>query len=352
MKMEWEFTKSEIVAWLGNPRSSGDVNGAVSGLADLAEATQRDISFLGTAKYQKYLASSRAGLILVPEGQAGNPVDGQLWVYCTNPSLALATVCERIEATWMEAVEPGVHPTAIIGDGAQIASSSTIGPYCIIESGARIGERVQLESQVRIGAQAVIGDDTIIRHGSWLGARTQVGERCLIHSGCVIGADGFGFHSDASGHRKIAQIGRVEIGNDVEIGANTTIDRARFSATRIGDGTKIDNLVQIGHNVEIGKHCIICAQVGIAGSTRLGNFVVFGGQVGVNGHIVIEDGVQVTAKSGIAKSAPAGTILGGTPARPRQEELRRLALVNKLPQWQERLNAMEKELQDLRARLK
>ncbi len=339
--MQWSLTAAEIADWLGGAAVSGSHAGPITRIADLRTAEAGDLSFLGSAKYEKHLAASRAGVVLVPLDQPGGPAPGQAWIRVADPSLALAQICARLERQLVPPPEPGIHPAALIDPAAEVDPTAAVGPFCLVGPGARIGAGAVLQSHVRVERAAVVGEGSILHHGVVIGWGCRVGRHCRLFPGVVIGADGFGYHSDSNGHRRLPQIGIVVIEDHVDIGANSTVDRARFAETRIGAGTKIDNLVQIGHNVTIGRHCILCAQTGIAGSTELGDFVVLGGQVGVNGHIKVGDGVSATAQSGISKDVPPGVVLSGSPARPHREEMRRHALVKQIPALQERLRALE-----------
>ncbi|HSH09367.1 MAG TPA: UDP-3-O-(3-hydroxymyristoyl)glucosamine N-acyltransferase [Oceanipulchritudo sp.] len=342
--MKWQLSVEEIVTLVNGTRIAGEYTGEITGIADLRIAGPADLSFLSGGKYAKFLAESKASLVIVPQGQEGQPPEGQVWIGVTDPSLALAQVCGHVEGLLLHRPGPGIHPTAIVDPSAVIDPSATIGPYCLVGARARIGSGTVLESNVRVEQDAEIGADTILKHAVVIGWGCRVGNRCNLFPGVVLGADGFGYHSDKTGHHHLPQIGIVIIDDDVDIGANTCIDRARFSATRIGQGTKIDNLVQVGHNVVVGKHCILCAEVGIAGSAEIGNFVVMAGQVGVNGHIKVGDGVTATGQAGITKDIPPGTVLSGNPARPNREELKRLALFKQLPELVERVRELEARL--------
>ncbi|NDV61379.1 UDP-3-O-(3-hydroxymyristoyl)glucosamine N-acyltransferase [Puniceicoccales bacterium CK1056] len=342
--MKWSLTVTELLDWLGNPVAEGKYDGEITGIADLREAVPGDLTFLSTGKYAKHLDDSAASVVLLSEDQAGSPAGNQVWVRVKDPSLALGTVCEHLERVLIPALQTGIHSTAIVDPTAEIDPSASIGPNCLIGANARIAKGAILDSNVRVEHGATVGEGTHLHHSVVIGWGCVVGKACCLFPGAVIGADGFGFHSDKTGHHRLAQIGKVVIEDSVEVGANACIDRARFSETRIGEGTKIDNLVQIGHNVKVGKHCIICACIGISGSAELGNFVVLAGQVGIAGHLKIGDGVTATGQSGITKDIPPGTVLSGTPARPHREELRKQVLLKKLPELAERLKAIEDKL--------
>lgn len=342
--MDWELTIAQVSELAGAVRSVGHYAGAVRGIADLRTAGPGQLSFLTGGKYAKLLADCAASVVLVPEDQTGEPAQAQLWLHVKDPSVALARICAHIEALLELPPLAGVHPTAVIDASVQLGANVSIGPYCILEAGVELGEGVVLQSHVRVCRGSRIGAKSRLLHGVWVGPRTQIGARCLLHPGAVIGGEGFGFHSNAQGHHKLPQIGNVVLEDDVEVGCNSTIDRARFASTRIGAGTKIDNLVQVGHNCVIGRHCILCAGVGIAGSSELGNFVILAGQVGVNGHIRIGDGVQATGKTGISKDIAPGLVLSGVPAQPRRDELRLQVALRRVPELLARVAELEKRL--------
>jgi UDP-3-O-[3-hydroxymyristoyl] glucosamine N-acyltransferase len=341
--MKWSLSVKELLEWLGDVSTEGGFTGEITAIADLRKARAGELSFLASRKFARYLEETQASVILLPEDVPGQPEADQLWIRSADPSLALATICGHIERRLKPDPEGGIHPTAIVHPGAQVDPLASIGPNCVIENGVRIGANVVLESNVRVDHGAVIGELTTIGHGAHIGWGCRIGAQCRIFPGVVIGADGFGYHSDQNGHRLLPQIGIVVIEDKVDVGANSCIDRARFAETRIDEGTKIDNLVQIGHNVVIGKHCIVCSQVGVAGSTEIGNFVVFAGQVGVNGHIKIGDGVTVTGQTGVTKDVQPGVVLSGTPSRPHREELKRQAYLKQIPDLMERVRALEKD---------
>ena len=310
----------------------------IKGVAAIAEAGEGDVTFFGNPKYLPGLRTCRATAVLVPRGFAEKV--GPIPIEVENPSLAFAALVEKF------APEPvrfpaGIHPTAIIGEGAVLGEGVSVQAYAVIEAGAQVGARTVIGSHSFIGPDAKIGEDCLLHARVTVGNRCIVGNRVILHSGVVIGSDGFGFEFVAGKHVKIPQIGIVQVDDDVEIGANTTIDRARFGRTWIGEGTKIDNLVQIAHNVVIGKHCILVAQCAISGSTRLGNYVTLAGQVGVVGHLEIGDQVTVGAQSGVSKSLPAKGVYMGSPAVPAQEWREQVAHLRRMDRLTSRVKALE-----------
>ncbi len=238
----------------------------------------------------------------------------------------------------------GIHPTAIVASSAQVDTTAHVGPYCVVGDRTRIGARCVLNGGNHVGADCRLGDDVILFPNVTLYARTELGHRVRIHAGSVIGADGYGYVLDNGTHRKVLQIGSVIIGDDVEIGANTTVDRGALGPTVIGRGTKIDNLVMIAHNVEIGEHCLLVGQVGIAGSTKLGNYVVLAGQVGIAGHLKIGHRVTVAAKAGVMNHISDGEKWFGLPAQPDKAIKRQLVALRQLPDWLKRIAALEKKV--------
>ncbi len=335
------FSAAQIAEIVQPSRTLGATNDTISGIAALELAGPGDLSFLGNAKYRAEVPRSKASILLLPEDYAGEPPAGQLWLLLPNPSVGLTRLCRRIEQLLWPKPAAGVHPSAVVATGAQVAATAHVGPLCVIEDGATIGAGAVLQSGVFVGARAAIGPD------SWLGAHTVVAPDCVLGArvrlqpGAVVGSDGFGYDTVKGRHEKIPQIGNVVVGDDVEIGANATIDRARFSRTTIGEGTKIDNLVQIGHNCTIGRHCLIVAQVGIAGSTTLGDYVVLGGQVGVAGHLKIGSFTQAGAQSGLNRDLPPKSTVFGTYALPLLLEQKFQVLRGQLPELFKRVDRLE-----------
>jgi len=336
------FSPEEIAATVQPRGSRGAAQETIRGIASLSEAGPGDLSFLGNPKYRPEVAATKASVVLLPTDHAGEPGPGQLFLLVDNPSAALAKICLRFEQLLWPKPRAGVHPSAQVAPGAEIDPSATVGPLCVVEAGAVVGPRAHLQGQVFVGRSARIGEDCWLMPGAAVAAECELGRRVRLQPGVIIGSDGFGYEFVGGKHEKVPQVGNVVIGDDVEIGANSTLDRARFSQTRVGEGTKIDNLVQVGHNVVIGRHCMICAQVGIAGSTTLEDYVVLGGQVGVIGHITIGKGAQIGAQTGIGADVKPGEKLWGTPSLPYMLEQRLFILYRKLPELFKRVDALEK----------
>jgi UDP-3-O-[3-hydroxymyristoyl] glucosamine N-acyltransferase len=337
-----QITVSELAALVGGQcASQADGSRPITGLAAISEAGEGDVTFFGNAKYLPALKKCRATAALVPADFAEDAPPVAIRV--ENPSLAFAQLLERFKPTPVK-FAPGVHPTAVIGAGVALGEGVSIQPFAVIEEGARIGAGTVVGAHGYVGHGASVGEDCLIHPRVTIGERCEIGNRVILHSGAVIGGDGFGFEFAEGHHVKIPQIGIVQIDDDVEIGANTTIDRARFGRTWIGAGTKIDNLVQIAHNVVTGKHCIIVSHVGISGSTRLGNYVTLAGQVGVVGHIEIGDQATVGAQSGVSKSlAPRETYLG-SPAIPVQQFKEQIGQIHRLPRLSARVRKLEQTI--------
>lgn len=341
-----EITVSDLAALVGGQfASEGDGSLRIRGLAALDDAGPEDLTFFGNAKYLPLLKASRAAAALVPVDFTEEIPP--LAIRVGNPSLAFAQAMEKFAPALIE-FPPGVHPTAVIGEGALVAEGASIQPYVVIESGAQIGANTVIEAHCYVGHDAVIGRNCRITPRVTIGARCRVGDRVILHSGVVLGSDGFGFELSQGRHVKIPQIGIVQIDDDVEIGANTTVDRARFGRTWIQEGTKIDNQVQIAHNVVIGRHSLIIAQTGIAGSAKIGNHVTIAGQVGIVGHVHVGDHAVVAAKSGISKNLAAGEAVWGSPSQPMKEAKEQIVLVRRLPKMLERLKIIEENVAELR----
>ena len=304
------FSLGEL-ARLVDGRVEGDESRQIEGAATLEDAGPGQISFLTHRKYRETASTSGAGALLVGEDAAGDDLLHDL-VVCKDPSWALAQVLEAFHPP--RQIEPVVHPSAVIAVSAVVAPSASVGPHVVVGAGSTIGAGCVLYAGVVIGADCSIGDETVLYPRVVLYDRTRLGRSVIVHAGAVIGSDGFGYATRDGETVKVPQVGCVVVEDGVEIGANTAIDRATISETRIGAGSKLDNLVQVGHNVRLGPGCVICGQAGIAGSARLGAGVVMAGQSGSNGHIEIGDGVQIAAKAAVLQSVEAGRKVAGIPA--------------------------------------
>ncbi|MDG1357999.1 MAG: UDP-3-O-(3-hydroxymyristoyl)glucosamine N-acyltransferase [Akkermansiaceae bacterium] len=324
-------------------------SGAISefaGMGALDEAEQLDVSFLGNEKYHQDYLETEAGVVLIPLGIASGacPCDSVALVEVENPSLAFAQVVKHFVTTTRDFI-PGVAVGAIVADDATLDISKVcIKAGAIVESGAVIGDGSEVGAGSVVGAGVQVGKDCLIHANATIREQCILGDRVILQPGCVIGSDGYGYELIDGKHVKVDQVGIVVLENDVEIGANTTIDRARFGKTVIGEGSKIDNLVQIAHNVRIGKHCLVVAQSGMAGSSTLGNYVTLAAQAGVGGHIKIHDRAVLTAQTGALKDLKGDMVYKGMPARPLREEQKKLAHIARLPK-------LAQEVKNLRARL-
>ena len=318
----------------------GDPSLQISGAASLAEATPGEVSFFTNRKYISLLRKTRASAVFVPSEFAEPIPAAQIRV--SNPTKAFEQIVLKF-APKPITFAPGIHPTAVINPSAQLGQRVSIQPHAIIEAGARIGDDTVIGAGGYIGHETTIGSSCLIYPRVTIRERSRIGSRVIIHSGAVIGADGFGFEMVDGRQQKIQQFGLVQIDDDVEIGANTTIDRARFGRTWIQEGAKIDNLVQVAHNVVIGKNTVIAAQTGIAGSVQIGQRVLVGGQVGIIGHIEIGDNTAIGAQSGISKNISGGA-WWASPAVPLAEAKQQIAWVHRLGKLFARVKAIEKKL--------
>jgi UDP-3-O-[3-hydroxymyristoyl] glucosamine N-acyltransferase len=320
----------------------GDETIEIRGVATLEDAQEGDLSFFTNPRYGELAKSTKASGLIVANDCP--PLRASLLRH-SNPYLTFAKAIELFFKGSTEVLSPRIHPTAWIDDSARIGHAVSIGAHCYVGAGAILGDRVRMEPGSTVLEHASIGEQTYLHSGCVIRERVKIGKRCIIHNNAVIGSDGFGYarHEDLSWY-KIAPAGSVVIEDDVEIGACSTVDRATLGETRILKGSKLDNLVQVGHGCQIGEYNLVCAQVGLAGSTRTGKHVILAGQVGSAGHLTVGDGAIVTAQSGIPRSVPNGHTISGSPAIENRQWLRATAAFTRLPE-------LQKEVRQLSARL-
>ncbi len=336
-----KFRLAEIAAAIG-ASVEGDDQTLIRNIAPIQTAEAGDLSFVAGQKYTRYIATTSASALILAPGVACDRVPV---LRHNNPYLAYACAVALLNPE-QPLVPAGIHESAVVEQGAVIHPSAAVGPLCHVCRGAHIGAATQLVSSVFVGEDVSVGENCLLYPGVSIMRDCRIGKDVILHSGVVIGSDGFGFAQSDEGAVKIKQIGWVEVADEVEIGANSTVDRGAIGPTRIGYRTKIDNLVQIGHNVQIGEHCLIVSQVGISGSTHLGNRVILAGQVGIAGHLKIGDNVTVAAQSGVNSSIEAGKIVFGYPARDIQQTQRIFAASTRLPELLRRVRKLEQAIGD------
>jgi UDP-3-O-[3-hydroxymyristoyl] glucosamine N-acyltransferase len=338
------LTLSELAQWVDGDIVRGGLDLSLTGIAALDMAGPHDVSFLGNEKYHGQFLETKAAAVIVPRGVNDGP-DGTALIAVDNPTLAFSVVVRHF-AVIARTFAPGIHPRAFVDPTATINPEKVcVHPGAVVMAGASVGDGTELGPNCVIGVDAVVGKECHIMANATVRERCVLGDRVTLQPGAVIGADGYGYEFSGGRHVKIDQVGIVELGDDVEIGANATIDRARFGKTIIGEGTKIDNLVQIGHNCVIGKHCLVVALCGISGSVRLGNYVTMAGQVGTVGHITIGDKATLTGRAGVTTNLAGGEVYSGRPAKPFREEMKLRANVRRLPKLMDRVKALEEALQ-------
>ena len=333
----------EEIAKLIDGEVIGDKDTVITGVCGIKEAKKGDITFVANPKYLHLAQTTKASAVIISRDVS---IEEKPAIRTDSPSLAFTKILSLISSARTKHFS-GVHPTAIVDKKVKLGKDVAIGPHAVIEEGVEIGDKTIVYPNCFIGQGAKIGKGVLIYPLVSIRERVSIGNNVIIHSGTVIGSDGFGFATVKGVHHKIPQIGTVVIEDNVEIGANVTIDRARFDKTVIGSGTKIDNLVQIAHNVCIGKNCIIVAQVGVSGSTLIGKDVVLAGQAGLVGHISVGDGAVVAAQSGVSKSVPANTMVFGYPAKPHNIARRVNACVQRLPELYKKIQGLEKKIEGL-----
>jgi UDP-3-O-[3-hydroxymyristoyl] glucosamine N-acyltransferase len=337
-----ERSLAELASRIGGT-VEGDGSVRIRGLASLEEAGQGELSFYGNPRYRKELATTRASAVLLPPDEPVSRAD-VAWVRVASPHLAFARLLSVFHPG--ARLPPGVHPRAEVHASARVDPSATVMALAVVEAGAVVGARSVLWPGSYVGEGSRLGEDCVLQPGAVVRERCVLGDRVVLQPGVVVGSDGFGFAFDAAGpeHVKVPQVGTVRIEDDVEVGAGSCIDRATTGETFIGRGTKIDNLVQIAHNVRVGPLSILCAQVGVSGSTELGAGVVLAGQVGIVGHVRVGDGARVAAGSGVPHDVPPGVTVSGAPAVEHALWLRESAALKRLPE-------LLREVRELRARL-
>ncbi len=341
--MATSLSLSELANLIDGNILCGEASSLFSGMAALDTATSEDISFLGNEKYVQQFLSTQAGAVIVPTGHDFQ-LSGPALIAVPNPSLAFAAVVRHF-ATKAKAFKPGIHPSAVVSDLAKLNPNQVcIQAGAVVMDGAKIGDGTEIGPNAVIHENAQIGQSCQIRANVTITERCVLGDNVIIHPGTVIGSDGYGYEFSEGRHIKIDQVGIVEIGNDVEIGSNTTIDRARFGKTVIGEGTKIDNLVQIGHNVIVGKHCLIISQCGLAGSSRIEDYVTVAAQSGIAGHVTVGSKAILAARTGVTTNLAGGEVYAGKPAIPMKEDTKLQAHVRRLPKLVDRVKALEKAI--------
>ncbi len=341
MAASGSFTLGELAGRLG-ARLEGDPARRVRAVAPLETAGPDDVSFVLGPRYARLAAGTRAGALVAPEGMAGLPA---AVLRVAAPQAALIALLRLFHPE--PPLQPGTHRLAWVEDGARVDAGAAVGPFAVVERGARIGRGSRVGALCFVGEGAELGEEVVLYPRVVVSDGVRIGNRVIVHSGAVLGADGFGYAFDGQAHRKIPQVGGVRIEDDVEIGANTTVDRATLGDTVIGRGSKLDNLVQVGHNCQIGEDVILVSQVGVSGSSRVGRRAVLAGQVGIADHVEIGEGTILTAQSGVPSDVPGGEVWSGTPARPTVQAKRIWAAENRLPDLLRRVRDLEKRLTDL-----
>lgn len=347
--MQLSYTAEQIASVL-NGTVEGDPTVIVNSFSKIEEGKPGSLTFLANPKYTNYIYSTEASVVLVNNDfKSEHPVKATL-VRCANAYASLAILLDMVEKS--KPVKKGIEAMSFVAESATVGEDVYVGAFSYVSDKAVIGKNVKIYPQSYIGDGVVIGDNTIVYAGVKIYYGCKIGKNCILHSGCVIGSDGFGFAPESDGsYKKIPQMGMVILEDDVEIGANTTIDRAVMDATIIRQGVKLDNLIQIAHNVEIGQNTVMAAQVGISGSTKIGKQCMFGGQVGLGGHITIGDGANIGAQSGIISNIKAGEKLLGSPAVPVRDFFRSSIVFPKLPDMYRQLNQLQKEIELLKSKL-
>lgn len=326
------------IAELVEGRLVGDGAVMVTSIGPLREADAATLSFLASPKYAADFRASRAGAVVVAEGLAGESGGPTCRIVVPDPYRALQRVAEALYP--VDRIEPGIHATAVIGTGTTLGQGVTIGPYAVLGRGVTVGDRVVIGAHVVVGDRTRIGDDSVLDPRATVYPDSDLGRRVVLKSGAVVGGPGFGFMEGVASHDRRVHIGRCRLEDDVEVGSNSTVDRGSLDDTVVGAGTKLDNQVHVGHNVRLGKRCLVAAGVGFAGSVRVGDGVLVGGHAAVNGHLVIGDGARIGGASVVFGDVPPGETWSGHPARPHRQGLREQAMLGRLARIGARLEAL------------
>jgi UDP-3-O-[3-hydroxymyristoyl] glucosamine N-acyltransferase len=332
---------STQIAEITDGTIAGDDSCTISGVAALQEAEPCHLSFLGNTKYKPQVLPSLAAIVIVPPDFEPDAPEGRCWIIAENPSAAFSIIVAEFAPPEI-VFSAGIHPTAVVDNSARVPEDVHVGAHAVIEADAKVGAGSTIGAGSYIGHGCVLGENCRLHPNVTVLARCVLGNRVVVHSSSVVGSDGFGFMPGVQSHEKIPQVGIVQLDDDVELGSNVSVDRARFGRTWIKAGTKVDNLVQIAHNVVIGERCFIVAQVGIAGSSVIGDNVILAGQVGVGGHVTIGDSVVALGRAAVWGDVEPGLQVGGEPAIPRREMLRQKACLKRLPDLVKRVDALEK----------
>ena len=336
------LTLSELARTVDGDIIRGELSLVIEGVASLDEASSVDVSFLGNEKYKQQFLDTAAGVVIVPRGVEAGPSDEVALIAADNPSFAFGLAVKHFTAALERKFVPGIHPTAIIDESAKLDPEKVrVHAGAVVMADAVIGNGSEIGPNAVVGEQVVIGQDCLILANVSIRERCVLGDRVILQPGAVIGSDGYGYELVDGRHQKIDQIGIVVIEDDVEIGANSTVDRARFGRTVIGAGTKIDNLVQVGHNVQVGEHNLIVSQTGLAGSSKTGRYVTIAAQSGVAGHVTIGDKALLASRTGVSASVEGGQMYGGSPAQPFAKEQKQKAALRKLPELIKRVKRLE-----------
>lgn len=339
-------TLAEIAQFVGG-KLVGDAKHIITGVSGIKEAAEGDLTFLANPKYLTLASSTKASAIIVGKDVL---IEGKSVIQTDNPSMAFAKIVGQIKENLTPKIK-GIHPSAVIASDVVLGKDVGIGPHVVLESGVEVGDNTIICAGVFVGQKSKVGAGCLFYPNVTIREDVVIGNRVIIHSSTVVGSDGFGYLQVGERHEKIPQMGAVVIEDDVELGACVTVDRARFDKTLIGRGTKVDNLVQIAHNVRLGQNCLVIALAGIAGSSTIGNSAIIAGQVGVAGHTNVGEGAIVAAQSGITKDVPPGAKMFGTPAEEYSVATRQLAHIKRLPRYADEMKILKDKVAELEARL-